>query len=96
MRANANGVYSPADGIQCRKQLCMYAIEVGMGHQALTNALLVCDYRYLPASIVERLDGIHNTGEEFEFIWCTNVLTREVLVNHTIPVEERNTPNRFQ
>ena len=68
----------------------MYAIEVGMGHQALTNALLVCDYRDFPAGIVERLDSIHNTGEEYELIWCTNVLSREVLVNHTIPVEERD------
>ena len=63
MRANANGIYPPADSIQCSKQLCMYAIEVGMAHQAFANALLVGDYRDFPASIVERLDGIHNTGE---------------------------------
>jgi hypothetical protein len=68
----------------------MYTIEVGLGHQAFANALLVCDDRYAPASIVERLDGIHNTGEEYKLIWCTNVLSREVLIDHTIPVEERD------
>lgn len=91
MRAYANGIYPPADSIQSSKELCVYAIEVSMGHQAFANALLVCDDCDLPASIVERLNRIYNTREEYELIWCANVLSREVLVDHTIPVKKRDT-----
>ena len=68
----------------------MYSIEVGGCHQPFTDALLVCDHRDLPASIVERLDGIHYTGEDNQLIGRTNILSREVLVDDTIPVEKRD------
>ena len=90
MRANAYSINSRIDRIQCGIELGVYSIEVGGCHEPFTDALLVCDHRDLPASIFERLDGIHYTGENNELIWHTNILSREVLVDDTIPVKKRD------
>ena len=78
MWANAYGINPCIDFIQCGIELRVYSIEVGGCH------------RDLPASIVERLDGIHYTGENNKLIGRTNILSREVLVDDTIPVEKRD------
>jgi hypothetical protein len=91
MRANANGINPRIDGIQCGIELRVYSIEVSGCHQPFADALLVCDHRDLPACIFECLDGIRYTREDDELIWCTNVFSREVLVDNTIPVKKRDT-----
>ena len=90
MWANANGINTCIDRIQCGIELGVYSIEVGGCHEPFTDALLVCDHRDLPASIFERFDGIHYTGENNKLIWRTNILSREVLVDNTIPVKKRD------
>jgi hypothetical protein len=68
----------------------MYGIKVSARHQALANSLLVCDHRHLPASITESLNGIHDPWKDDQLIRGAYILSREVLIDNTIPVKECN------
>jgi hypothetical protein len=69
----------------------MYGIKVSARHQALANSLLVCDHRHLPASITESLNGIHDSRKDDQLIRGAHILSREVLIDNTIPVKKRDT-----
>ena len=90
MRANAYSINSRIDRIQCGMELGVYSIEVGRCHQPFADALLVCDHRDLPASIVEHPNSLNNPGEDYQLTRCLYVFSWEVLVDDTIPVEKRD------